>query len=240
MVYNCLKKIGEIIKGSKKILKNLKIHAEKSKNIYFCPHCKEINKAVIDEGEVSIFVANENENEKYRCTVCEPRTNFFNPLDDKTWKGLSYNFSVNKKTKEGEVKRFIKEVIARLQAKGFSNRDIHAITHFSRKKINELSLVLSKESDVSYSLKQFLEDKLVVSADIRDKILNNSALNGIEKIEFVTKALLYGCTYNFIVQVIGISKGSIAKVAKNIYNNGRGIEICRINGKIVLVDEELG
>lgn len=158
-------------------------------------------------------------------------------MKDETWEHLSYNFKVNKKSNEKVVKNFIKEVISRLQAKGFSNRDIHAITHFSRKKIKELSPLLSKESAESYSLKQFLEDKLVVSADVLEKIINNGVLSGIEKTEFVTKALLYGCTYEFIVKVIGISKGSIAKVAKSLYHDRLGIEISKLKRKIVLVDD---
>ena len=226
---------GEIIKINQK---KIKIDDEKRKNIYFCPHCKEINKAAIDESQATIFVQSKN-GKKYRCKVCEPRTNLFNPLDDKTWKGLSYNFRVKKETKVREVDPLIKEVIDRLQAKGFSNRDIHAITHFSRQKINELSSTILEEPSESYSLKQFLEDKLVVSANVLEKLLNNGVLSDIEKTEFVTKALLYGCTYDCIVQVIGISKGAISKVVKTLYCDRLEIEINKINRKIVLVDDGL-
>lgn len=158
-------------------------------------------------------------------------------MKDETWKHLSYNFRVNGKTKADDIKTFIEKVIARLQAKGFSNRDIHDITHFSRKKIKELSPAIPKEPSESYSLQQFLEDKLVVSDEVLEKILDNGVLSDIEKIEFVTETLRYGCTYSCIAKIMGISKGSIAKVAKSLYHDRIGIEISKLKRKIVIVDD---
>ncbi len=135
------------------------------------------------------------------------------------------------------MKLFIKEVIIKLQAKGFSNRDINAITHFSRKKINELSATISEKLVKTCSLKEFLEDELVVSANVLENILSSRALSGIEKTDFVTKALLYGCTYDFIVQVIGISKGVISQVSKTLHDDRLAIAINKIKKKVALVDD---
>lgn len=223
----------------KRELKNYLISAKKVERIYFCPYCKAL--CVYDENENSPQHFHFNHStKKYRCLNCSE--GFENPFDDSTYAETTTKYShvpfhLNGLSSADIVKPFIANVISSLRDEGFSNRSIHEITHFPRTMINEIVSKQWDDLDGNISIEEFFEEHLNFSPELlkRIKVKGREKFDVSLKEECVTKALMYGCSFEDIRQFLPIRKIEITNIAKRLYGNPKAmneISINKVNRKI--------
>lgn len=223
----------------KRELKNYLISAKKDERIYFCPYCKALCFYDEDQNSPRHFHFN-HVTKKYRCLNCSE--GFENPFDDSTYAETTTKYShvpfhLNGLFSDDIVNPFIANAISSLRDEGFSNRSIHEITHFPRTMINE---VVSKQWDdlgEYISIEEFFEEHLNFSPELlaRLKVKGREKFDVSFKEECVTKALMYGCSFEDIRQFLPIRKIEITNISKRLYGNPKAmneISINKVNRKI--------
>lgn len=230
--------------------KNYRVGEEQKRRIYFCPFCK-LHYSSSQES----FKYNSN-TMKFRCIPCNSEY-FNNSMHEALVKAMGHppkrkyyliksskNVDANANEKEKEkksVEQHISNEILVLKKRGFSNADIHKITHYPRNKISAVILNEYTKSNVAMPIEEFFEEHLKLSAGLCAKIKEREPLDNDLKKELITKALLYGCTYDVIRQLLPIRREKITRIAQQTFNNLKAqneIAISKVNKKIEIISDE--
>lgn len=199
--------------------------------VYFCPHC-----FTIFTRELA-YKYNQN-SDKYYCRECFGKTFTHDDYKKKKRKRFSsYTFYGSRDT--GMIDIYISNIIMELKNKSFSNREIHKITHFSLAKINKLVSKIETIYEEEVTLGEFLVKNLGINEDIVNEILNSPKTTADAKIIFIEKAIPYGCTYDFIADILHIRKAHITKFIKrseSLQNDDSSTRINKNNRRIKLED----
>lgn len=197
---------------------------------YYCPNCFIIFKQDID---YKYNRANDN----YSCNECPDIT--FTHDDYKNPKKESLNYILFGSNDIGTIDRYISNIIMKLKNQGFSNRDIHKITHFSLAKINNLVSKIETIYEEEVPLREFLVNHLWINEEITNEILNSPKTTANAKIIFIEKAIPYGCTYDFIADILHIRRAYITdfiKRSESLRNDDSSTRINKSNRGIKLED----
>lgn len=195
----------------KNFLKKDEIINEQRNKIFFCPYCKAL--CVYEENSQSPHNFQYNYLTKtYRCYSC-----LNDHFDHSTYakvqrKYRSIPFHDNGKFSDDVVIPLIANEISSLRNKGFSNRDIHAITHFPRALINRVVATQWNEFSSIMPIDEFLKKHLEVPSDSSKK-------------DIVEAALVYGCPYAVIRQLVPMRKIEITNIAVALGSDAESEEV---------------
>ena len=199
--------------------------------VYYCPHC-----FTIFTRELA-YKYNQNSN-NYSCRECFGKPFTHDDYKKKKRKRFS-GYTFYGSTDTVMIDRYISNIIMELKNKGFSNRNIHKITHFSLAKINKLVSKIETIYEEEVPLGEFLVNHLGINEDITNEILNSPKLTTDAKIIFIEKAIPYGCTYNFIADILHIRRAYITdfiKRSESLRNDNSSTRINKSNRSIKLED----
>lgn len=196
----------------KKIPRKTRVQEEQKVRIYFCPYCKMLYSDPVVKQQ---FKYNSHTNE-FKCLSCNS-PDFNNSTYDDLAKSKdpirlkSRKYHLGKSVEEPNVRtqekvnNLISKDILALKDKGFFNREIHQITHYSRHKVNAVieSRMTPKNDEMSIEL--FLKEHLLLS-----KVPPSTKE---EKKDLVKKALVFGCPYAVIRHLVPMRKIEITNIA---------------------------
>lgn len=212
-----------IERKTKTELKNDEIKKIMHGKVYFCPHC------------LTIFSRNTDYkynkmNDNYSCCEC-----FSKPFTHDDYKKLKRDsrYILCGSIDIGTIDRYISNIIIEFKNNGFSNREIHKITHFSLAKINELVSGIEICSEQTISLQEFLTKHLELNEDDSNNIINGKKAAAPLK-TFTEKAKIYGCTYDFIADVLHIRRACCSTGIKLQPSSYKSMQINKSNRKIIL------
>lgn len=222
-----------------KIPRKTRVQEEQKVRIYFCPYCKMLYSDPVLKQQ---FKFNPHTN-KFKCLFCN--SPYFNnstydklakskdPIRLKSRKyhlGKSVEAS-NVRTQE-KVNNLISKDILDLKDKGFSNREIHQITHYSRHKVNAvIESSMTQEND-EMSIETFFKERLRLSPE--------PSTTNEKKKDIVKRALLYGCTYAVIRHLVPMRKIEITNISVRLRfeeTSRKEMAINRAKRKIKILDD---
>lgn len=204
-----------------KIIK--KRYPEKDK-IYFCPYCCALC-IYAENAKLPHYFKYDSATCTYTCSHCRNE-----PFDYETYTKRKYRrktFHDNGKFSDDAVIPAIANAIRPLRDQGFSNRDIHAITHFPRALINSVVATQWDESIVIIPIDEFLNKHLGVSSDDSKK-------------DIIEAALLYGCSYAVIRHLVPMRKIEVTKLSKKLCSESENkikIAINKTKRKIKILED---
>lgn len=205
-------------------LKTLKEEEMAKKKVYFCPYCLTIFSRDID------YKYNKM-NDNYSCNECSDKT--FTHDDYKKKVKRDSRYILHGSIDTGTIDRYISNIIIEFKNKGFSNRDIYKITHFPLAKINKLVSEIEICSEQTISLQEFLTKHLELNEDDSNNIINGKKAAAPLK-TFTEKAKIYGCTYDFIADVLHIRRACCSTGIKLQPSSYKSMQINKSNRKIIL------
>lgn len=196
--------------NTEKLCKNYRVSEEQKMRIYFCPYCKMLYSDPVVKHQFKF----NSHTSKFKCLSCNSPY-FNNSTYNKLAKSKepihlkSRKYHLGKSVEEPNVRtqkkvnNLISNDILALKDKGFSNREIHQITHYSRHKVNTVvASRMTPETD-EMSIEEFFKECLSSEPPVSKK----------EKINIVEKALEYGCPYSVIRQLVPMRKIEITNIA---------------------------
>lgn len=210
--------------------KNDEIKKMMQGKVYYCPKC-----FTIFTRELSYkYYQNAD---KYYCRECFYK--FFTHDDYKNQKRESLNYKLPWSRDTVMIDEYISNIIMELKNQGFSNRDINKITHFPLAKINKLVLKIETMHKEEVPLKEFLVNHLGINEGITNEILNSPKPTTDAKIIFIENAVSYGCTYDFIADILHTRRAYITDFiirSESLRNDNLSTRINKSNRSIKLED----
>ncbi len=184
-------------------------HKKMNEKLYFCPHCRVFfltkeQYVNSDEDSKSQF--------DYKCFKC---SKFFNPDTYKEEARNGQNYHFEEKTDREKISAHIKKIVLDLYQEGYSHREIHQITHFSRTTVAEITKENIQEKRIS--IEEFCMKNLRIKEEDYEAILykKTTSMNQYPLPYIVNrsidKALEYGCTIRQVSKLFKVSN-------KTIYN----------------------
>jgi hypothetical protein len=222
----------KILKNKTKTeLKNDEIKKMMQGKVYYCPKC-----FTIFTRELS-YKYNQNSNDYY-CCECFYKSFTHDDYKKKKRKRFS-SYTLYGSSDTVMIDRYISNIIMELKNQGFSNKDINKITHFSLAKINKLVLKIETIQKEEVPLGEFLVNHLGINEDITNEILNSPKPTTDAKIIFIEKAVSYGCTYDFIADILHTRRAYITDFiirSESLRNDNLSTRINKSNRSIKLED----
>jgi len=167
----------------------------------FCPFCREI--FLFGNGYEHI---KSKQKFSYSCSFCKALMNFtHNDYKNEANNGKKYHTSQVNSIKR--VNKFITDEVEALAQEGFSHREIHQITHFSRARIN--SILQLEQEKATISLKKFFIEHLMIDNEITKKLLKKELIEKEAKVPLIDKALEYGCSIDFTSKIFYVRKSTV-------------------------------
>ena len=188
------------------------IHQKKIDKLFFCPYCRVL---FLKSEEYEKKKSDVDNTKEYRCFDCDKY------FDLETYKeqarcGKNYHFKVKGSVEEPSL--YIKKVILKFHQEGYSYRDIHKLTFFSRSKIGEVCKEVKNEEelDLSNFFQKYLElgQESIEAIEYRQD--NPYSNDNEELIDVITagieKTLDFGFTIEQVAQLYKVSNSTIYKI----------------------------
>ncbi|NBK99632.1 MAG: hypothetical protein EOM50_16775 [Erysipelotrichia bacterium] len=207
-------------------IKKDEIIREERKKIYFCPYCYALC-IYAENAKLPHYFKYDSAIDTYTCFHCRNE-----PFNDETYTKRKHRrkpFHDNGKSSDDVVIPLITKAISSLRNKGFSNRDIHVITHFPRALINRIVATHWDKSIFIIPIDEFLKKHLEVPSNSSKK-------------DIVEVALLYGCPYAVIRHLVPMRKIEVTMISKKLCSrseNKTEIAINKAKRKIKIIDDGL-
>ena len=209
---------------------------EKKKKLYFCPFCKVF---FIDEKD---YEYGGKRGYDYKCFDC---SEYFNDNTYKEVAGNNKKFHFrNEVIEEDKVGKHIQHIILNLYRRGYSQRKIYSLTHIPKGRIEEVTkkrvverIITKKTFLLEYLQMSMREYKLLVKKDSGWQ-LDTVEEDIIDK--WIVKAINFGCTYEVMEKLFGISNRRIKKWKDRVEEEGcRKYKVKLVDGSSKMKIEEI-
>lgn len=191
------------------IKNNEKLLIEKYKDKkYYCPHCRILFKKNAKDYKLQ----SPEKNYPYSCPSCNK---YFNrrTYQEKSKNGKHYNLGKGKDIIKKEIRQHISDDIIELWQEGYTIKDIHIITHYSKTLIEEMTQDFKKEHIQVYTLEQF---KDILKSEIQGSKYTLIPPSD-KRTHKIRKALDIGCSVSQIASILKKSHSTISSARKKPY-----------------------
>lgn len=195
---------------------------------YFCPFCR-----TLFDSPDCYKMQWENNNLLHICAVCKDKR-----IEAKDYDEQKINNKKNYKPCGGgdkdAIEEFIEESVLELGKEGFSGEEICSITHFSHVRINSIISEIKPAIEI-LSIKEFFMNKLKTTRYDYEKlqtIAKKHKKDDKEKDfikEFLNKAIEYGCNYDAISILFGMSKRGVTLAVREFEQKSTRGKLIQLN-----------